>query len=112
MSNRVSPVCRACQRPWAVKKVNLDTSLKRIDFEPTCTAKRLPFPHCAAPEQGVHDRMNCQWRQPDFFDYEAGLHAQIPRWKLKRKIEAFGVREKISWCGSYLIEPLPYDAVA
>lgn len=96
-------MCRACQRPWAVKKVSLDTSLKRIDFEPTCNAKRLPFPHCAAPEQGVHDRKKCQWRQPDLFDYEAGLHAQVPRRKLKRKIEKIGVREKLSWCASYVI---------
>ena len=44
VSNRSSPARRACQAPWAVKKVNLDTSLKRIDFELTCTAKCCQTP--------------------------------------------------------------------
>lgn len=38
------------QAPWRVEKVELDTSRRRIDFELTCNAKRLPCPHCDAPD--------------------------------------------------------------
>ena len=34
------------QPPWEVVQVQLDTSLRRIDFEVRCTAKRLACPHC------------------------------------------------------------------
>ena len=67
------------QAPWSVKKVELDTARRRIDFELTCNAKRLPCPHCDAPEQGVHDRLQRQWRHLDFFQFEAWLHAEVPR---------------------------------
>jgi transposase len=67
------------QAPWSVKKVELDTARRRIDFELTCNAKRLACPHCDAPEQGVHDRLRRQWRHLDFFQFEAWLHAEVPR---------------------------------
>jgi transposase len=65
--------------PWSVKDVNLDTSRRRIDFALTCNANRLPCPHCAAPAQGVHDRLSREWRHLDFFQFEAWLHAEVPR---------------------------------
>ena len=67
------------QAPWSVQKVALDTSRRRIDFDLTCNASRLPCPHCAAPAQGVHDRLAREWRHLDFFQYEAWLHAEVPR---------------------------------
>jgi transposase len=67
------------QAPWSVEKVELDTARRRIDFELTCKAKRLSCPHCQAPGQGVHDRIKRAWRHLDFFEYEAWLHAQVPR---------------------------------
>ena len=67
------------QAPWGVQKVALDTSRRRIDFDLTCNAKRLPCPHCAAPAQGVHDRLAREWRHLDFFQFEAWLHAEVPR---------------------------------
>jgi transposase len=67
------------QAPWSVKKVELDTARRRIDFELTCNAKRLACPHCDAPDQGVHDRLQRQWRHLDFFQFEAWLHAEVPR---------------------------------
>lgn len=67
------------QEPWDVQKVALDTSRRRIDFNLSCSAKRLPCPHCAAPAQGVHDRLSREWRHLDFFQFEAWLHAEVPR---------------------------------
>jgi transposase len=65
--------------PWQVEKVDLDTALRRIDFEVRCTAKRLSCPHCGAAEQLVHDRLRRSWRHLDFFQFEAWLHADVPR---------------------------------
>lgn len=67
------------QAPWSVKKVELDTSRRRIDFQLSCDAKRLPCPQCNTPEQGVHDRLDREWRHLDFFQFEAWLHAGVPR---------------------------------
>jgi transposase len=65
--------------PWHVEKVDLDTTLRRIDFEVRCSAKRLSCPHCGAAEQPVHDRLRRSWRHLDFFQFEAWLHADVPR---------------------------------
>jgi transposase len=65
--------------PWQVEKVDLDTTLGRIDFEVRCSAKRLSCPHCNAAEQPVHDRLRRSWRHLDFFQFEAWLHADVPR---------------------------------
>lgn len=67
------------QAPWSVEKVELDTARRRIDFELACKASAQPCPHCQAPGQGVHDRLKRQWRHLDFFQYEAWLHAEVPR---------------------------------
>jgi transposase len=65
--------------PWQVEKVDLDTTLGRIDFEVRCSAKRLSCPHCHAAEQPVHDRLRRSWRHLDFFQFKAWLHADVPR---------------------------------
>jgi transposase len=65
--------------PWAVEKVELDTTRGRIDFEVRCKAKTLTCPHCGASEQRIHDRLHRAWRHLDFFQYEAWLHADVPR---------------------------------
>ena len=67
------------QAPWSVEKVELDTARRRIDFELACKANRLSCPHCQTPGQGVHDRIKREWRHLDFFQYEAWLHAEVPR---------------------------------
>lgn len=69
------------QAPWEVKQVDLDTSKRRIDFEVACEAKRLTCPVCGAAEQGIHDRVRRDWRHLDFFQFEAWLHADVPRVK-------------------------------
>jgi len=65
--------------PWRVAKVELNTAQKRIDFHLTCDAKYLPCPLCHKADQSIHDRIERQWRHLDFFQYEAWLHAELPR---------------------------------
>jgi transposase len=65
--------------PWEVAKVDLDTGKRRIDFEVRCNAKLLSCPHCDAPAQRIHDRLRRSWRHLDFFQFEAWLHADVPR---------------------------------
>ena len=65
--------------PWEVAKVELDTARRRIDFEVHCSAKVLACPHCGAAEQRIHDRLRRSWRHLDFFQFEAWLHADVPR---------------------------------
>ncbi|MDP2768493.1 MAG: ISL3 family transposase [Giesbergeria sp.] len=67
------------QVPWEVKSVALDTGKRRIDFEVGCEAKRLNCPACGAADQGVHDQVRRDWRHLDFFQFEAWLHADVPR---------------------------------
>ena len=65
--------------PWEVAKVELDTARRRIDFEVRCTAKVLACAHCGATAQRIHDRLRRSWRHLDFFQFEAWLHADVPR---------------------------------
>ena len=67
------------QAPWVVSKVELDTTRRRIDFEVSCDAKKLPCPACGVNGQGIHDRVRRDWRHLDFFQFEAWLHADVPR---------------------------------
>lgn len=67
------------QAPWVVREVELNTAKRRIDFEVTCDAKRLACPACGSAEQGIHDRVRRDWRHLDFFQFEAWLHADVPR---------------------------------
>ena len=64
--------------PWEVDKVELDTALRRIDFEVRCTAKVMACLVCGAGAQPVHDRSRRSWRHLDFFQFEAWLHADLP----------------------------------
>ena len=38
-------------------------------------------PGCGQAGQGIHDRISRCWRQFDFFQFEAWLHADVPRVK-------------------------------
>jgi transposase len=67
------------QPPWAVGEVKLDTAKRRIDFEVLCKGTRLACPQCGAAEQRIHDRLRRSWRHLDFFQFEAWLHADVPR---------------------------------
>ncbi len=65
--------------PWEVDKVDLDTARRRIDFEVRFTAKAMACPGCGTGAQPVHDRLRRSWRHLDFFQFEAWLHADVPR---------------------------------
>ena len=67
------------QSPWQVKHVELSTAKRRIDFEVECKSRVLSCPHCGHADQGIHDRVSKSWRHLDFFQYEAWLHAPVPR---------------------------------
>lgn len=67
------------QAPWAVKDIELNTAKRRIDFQVVYEAKRMACPACGAANQGIHDRVARSWRHLDFFQYEAWLHADVPR---------------------------------
>lgn len=67
------------QAPWFVEDVKLDTEHRRIDFEVGCRSAQFTCAQCGAPGQKAHDRMRRSWRHLDFFQFEAWLHAQVPR---------------------------------
>ena len=67
------------QPPWVVEDVKLDVSAKHIDFEVGCKVALLSCPACGAASQPVHDRLRRSWRHLDFFQFEAWLHADVPR---------------------------------
>lgn len=67
------------QPPWYVAKVELNTAKRRIDFEVEHTGGRATCPACGAEHQLIHDRVRRSWRHLDFFQFEAWLHAAIPR---------------------------------
>jgi transposase len=64
---------------WKVHKLELDQTRGRIDFFVAPTQTHLNCPICGCIEQGIHDRVDKQWRHLDFFQYEAWLHASVPR---------------------------------
>ncbi len=65
--------------PWHVTRVELDTGKRRIDFEVEHAGKRATCPACGIEHQLIHDRAPRSWRHLDFFQFEAWLHAQVPR---------------------------------
>ena len=67
------------QAPWQVENVELNTARRRIDFEVGYAGRRLCCPACGAEHQGIHDRVRRSWRHLDFFQFEAWLHAEVPR---------------------------------
>ena len=67
------------QPPWVVEDVKLDVAAKRIAFEVSCSGALLSCPACGAASQPVHDRLRRSWRHLDFFQFEAWLHAEVPR---------------------------------
>ena len=67
------------QPPWHVAKVELNTAKRRIDFEVEHTGRRAACPACGFEHQLIHDRVRRSWRHLDFFQFEAWLHAEVPR---------------------------------
>ena len=67
------------QAPWEVRDVRLDTAEHWIDFDVLCKSALLTCPSCGAVNQPMHDRQSRSWRHLDFFQFEAWLHAGVPR---------------------------------
>ncbi len=67
------------QPPWMVEDVKLDVAKKCIDFEVSCSGALLSCPACGSASQPVHDRLRRSWRHLDLFQFEAWLHAEVPR---------------------------------
>lgn len=67
------------QVPWQVLDVRFDPQLGRIDFDLSCEVKRARCPACDAADQPIHDRLTRSWRHLNFFQYQAYLHAPVPR---------------------------------
>ncbi len=65
--------------PWVVEDVKLDVPAKRIDFEVGCAGTLLSCPACGVAARPVYDRLRRAWRHLDFFQFEAWLHADVPR---------------------------------
>ena len=66
--------------PWQVAAVRFDSKAGRIDFEVAFTpGTRFSCPHCGAEHQPVHDTLEREWRHLNFFQFQAYLHAKVPR---------------------------------
>jgi len=68
------------QAPWQVVDVTFDPSAGRIDLQVTFQrGARFTCPHCGAAKQPVHDTLERSWRHLNFFQFQAHLHAKVPR---------------------------------
>ena len=68
------------EAPWEVTDVRFDPEAGRIDFDVGYVrGSRFGCPVCEAEAQPVHDRRSRSWRHLNFFQYEAHIHADVPR---------------------------------
>ena len=68
------------QAPWEVTRVSFDSTKGRIDFEVGFRpGSRFACPACGAESQPVHDTLPRSWRHLNFFQYQAYIHARVPR---------------------------------
>jgi transposase len=65
--------------PWQVDEVIFKPESGRIDFQVRFGAASYACPACGAAAQPLHDRLARSWRHLDFFQFEAHLHAEVPR---------------------------------
>jgi transposase len=66
--------------PWEVVDVRFDAAAGRIDLQVAFPpGTRFTCPHCGAEHQPVHDTLERQWRHLNFFQFQAYLHAKVPR---------------------------------
>ncbi|MHB8358796.1 MAG: transposase family protein [Thermoplasmataceae archaeon] len=78
MADELFTKALSLEKPWYVKEVKFDTSGKRLDTHIERTSELLPCPICGKPCV-VYDSTEREWRYLDFFQYEAHIHARIPR---------------------------------
>lgn len=80
-SNLLFASALGLQAPWKVAAVRFEPDQGEIHFDLRCDAKRLGCPVCAAVDQPLHDRTQRSWQHLHFFQYQAFLHAAVPRVK-------------------------------
>lgn len=81
--------------PWKVARSEFDLAQRRLDlFLDFDRGARFACPACGAPGRPVHDTEDKAWRHLDFFQYQAFLHARVPR----IRCETDGVRQvEVPW---------------
>lgn len=66
--------------PWQVLDIKFDPVKGRIDFNVGFSSgAKFTCPECGEAEQGVHDTRARTWRHLNFFQYQAFIHADLPR---------------------------------
>lgn len=65
--------------PWVVSAYEFSPVAGRIDLHLRCDAARLTCPACGAADQPIHDCKERRWRHLNFFQYQAWVHADVPR---------------------------------
>jgi transposase len=66
--------------PWEVRDIQFDPEAGRIDFKVGFSSgAKFACPSCEEPEQSVHDTRKRTWRHLNFFQYQAFIHADLPR---------------------------------
>lgn len=83
--------------PWRVARSEFDAEAGRLDLFldfPRGARFACPEPGCSERECPVHDTEAKTWRHLDFFQYQAHLHAKVPRVRCGEH----GVRQvSVSW---------------
>jgi len=78
--HRLFTAALGLEAPWTVSDVRFDAAAGRIDFEIAFPAgSRFCCPACGAVDQPVHDTRERSWRHLHFFQYQAFIHARVPR---------------------------------
>jgi len=66
--------------PWKVVDVACDPKSGRIDVHRAfAPGTRFSCPHCGAEHQPVHDTFERDWRHLSLFQFQACIHAKVPR---------------------------------
>jgi transposase len=66
--------------PWVVRKSEFDAAAKRLDiYLDFARGSRFECPQCGTADCPAYDSEEKTWRHLNFFQYEAHLHARVPR---------------------------------
>ena len=60
-------------------KFELETARQRIDFRGAVPNQGTSLPELRRGRARIHDRLRRAWQQLDSFQFEAWLHADVPR---------------------------------
>jgi transposase len=80
-SNLLFTSALGLKAPWQVSDIRFEPEQGEIHFDLACDAKRLGCPACNQTDQPIHDRVQRTWQHLHFFQYQAFLHASLPRVK-------------------------------